>query len=173
MKINLKNLSSALIIFLVISFLLSAAVIRTVVPKIDEYSEDLKSWINGGSSYEIDFSAVNARWTFSGPELIFDYPRLVEKNSKTTILSADQLLAEIGIIDFLLGRSLAFDHLKLSNLDIILEYSTTHGLSVQGKEYKDLLALFSIGEKKIEEFKIEGDALNVSIKLTSLSKEFD
>lgn len=173
MKINLKNLSSALIIFLVISFLLSAAVIRTVVPKIDEYSEDLKSWINGESFYEIDFSAVNARWTVSGPELIFDYPRLVEKNSKTTILSADQLLAEIGIIDFLLGRSLAFDHLKVSNLDIILEYSTTHGLSVQGKEYKDLLALFSIGEKKIEEFKIEGDALNVSIKLTSLSKEFD
>ena len=100
MKINLKNLSSALIIFLVISLLLSAAVIRTVVPKIDEYSEDLKSWINGESSYEIDFSTVNARWTFSGPELIFDYPRLVEKNSKTTILSADQLLAEIGIIDF-------------------------------------------------------------------------
>ena len=103
MRTILKNLSKYLAIFILITVFISIGVISTVSLNIDQYSAEIKGWLNEKNNYEIDFKEMSANWTFDGPELILANPVIREKSSRFNIIEMEELIANIGFIDFIMG----------------------------------------------------------------------
>ena len=53
MRIILINLSKYLAIFILITVFISIGIISTVSPNIDQYSTEIKGWLNENNNYEI------------------------------------------------------------------------------------------------------------------------
>ena len=140
MRIILKNLSKYLAIFILITVFISIGIISTVSPNIDQYSAEIKGWLNENNNYEIDFKEMSANWTFDGPELILANPVIREKSSRLNIIEMEELIANIGFIDFIMGRAIAPNQLKFRSLAIDLSFSPDGDLLFQG------LSLFNLTE---------------------------
>ena len=176
MKLNIKNIKNLPWIISGVSIILLfifVGTIRILVPKIDEYSENLKSWVNEESDYKIDFSKVKAQWTLSGPELIFLNPEIKEKLSSKTIISAHEVRAEIDVFDFLLGRSLALDQLKLNKIDLHLSYTKEDGFLFQDIDYAVISSFFDNKKNEAIVFSLIGQEIRLHIDLPNLNQNID
>jgi len=176
MKLNIQNkrnlfwtIFGVLIIFLFIF----VGTIRTLLPKIDEYSENLKSWVDEESDYKIDFSRVKAQWTLNGPELIFLKPEIKEKLSSKTIISADEVRAKIGVFDFLLGRSLSLDQLKLNKINLHLSYTKEDGFLLQDIDYAVISSFLNDNKDEAIIFSLIGQEIGLHIDLPNLNQNID
>ena len=96
MRTILKNLSKYLAIFILITVFISIGIISTVSLNIDQYSAEIKGWLNENNNYEIDFKEMSANWTFDGPELILANPVIREKSSRFNIIEMEELIAKLG-----------------------------------------------------------------------------
>ena len=140
MRIILTNLTKYLAIFILITVFISIGIISTVSPNIDQYSAEIKGWLNENNNYEIEFKEMSANWTFDGPELILANPVIREKSSRLNIIEMEELTANIGFIDFIMGRAIAPNQLKFRSLAIDLSFSPDGDLLFQG------LSLFKLTE---------------------------
>ena len=113
---NIKNFSLIVIITSIILFTVVVILANTYTPRINEYKDEFKSWINQDNDYELDFNNVGASWRINGPELIFYNPEIKDKITQEQIFYAGEATAEIDLLDFLLGRSLAVDQLIFNQI---------------------------------------------------------
>jgi hypothetical protein len=69
----LANIGAALVIVLAIA----VGIFRLMLPQLPEYQEEIKGWASAAIGMQVEFSGMNARWRFSGPELSFFNAELV------------------------------------------------------------------------------------------------
>ena len=173
MKLNIKNLSWIIFGVSIIFLFIFVGTARILVPKIDEYSENLKSWANEESDYKIDFSRVKIEWTLNGPELIFLKPEIKEKISNKTIISTHEVRAEIDVFSFLLDRSLALDQLKLNKIDLHLSYTKEDGFLLQDIDYALISSFFDDNKDETIVFSLIGKEIRLHIDLPNLNQNID
>ena len=173
MKLNIKNLSWIIFGVSIIFLFIFVGTARILVPKIDEYSENLKSWANEESDYKIDFSRVKIQWTLNGPELIFLKPEIKEKISNKTIISTHEVRAEIDVFSFLLDRSLALDQLKLNKIDLHLSYTKEDGFLLQDIDYALISSFFDDNKDETIVFSLIGKEIRLHIDLPNLNQNID
>jgi len=170
MKLNIKKLSWIIVGISIIFLFIFVGTIRTFVPKIDEYSGNLKSWVNEDSDYEIDFLEIKAQWTLKGPELIFLDPKIKEKLSNKTIISAHEVRAQIDVFDFLLGRSLALNQLKFNKIDLNLSYTKEGGFLFEDIDGTVISSFFSDNQNRAIVFSLTGQEIGLNVDLPNLNQ---
>ena len=72
MPFSIKNIKNFSIIVIISAIILSVVVVTLAniyTPRINEYQDEFKSWINLDSDYEFDFNKVGAGWRINGPDL--------------------------------------------------------------------------------------------------------
>ena len=71
---RIKKLSYITVISMVVIALIIIGIVGIYMPRVNEYRDDFKSWVNQEGDYHFDFTEVGARWNWGGPELIFFNP---------------------------------------------------------------------------------------------------
>ena len=167
---KIKNLSLVMIITLIVFSILAIGLIKTYTPRVNEYRDDFKSWINQGGNYELDFTKVGARWRLIGPEIIFYDPEIKNKKTQEKLFYAAEATAEIGILDFLLGRSLVIDQLTFNSIDLDLSYTNTGGFILQGVNFDVFASFFSNSSNEISSFNLIGEDVRLNVNLNDMNR---
>ncbi|MFM1593635.1 MAG: YhdP family protein [Woeseiaceae bacterium] len=167
---KIKNLSLVVIITLILFSILAVGLVKTYTPRINEYRDDFKSWINQGGNYELDFTKVGARWRLIGPEIIFYDPEIKNKKTQEKLFYAGEATAEIGILDFLLGRSLAIDQLTFNSIDLDLSYTNTGGFILQGVNFDVFASFFRNSSNEISSFNLIGEDVRLNVNLNDMNR---
>ena len=170
---KIKNLSLLIIITLIIFSIVAVALLKTYTPRINEYRDDFKSWINQDGNYELDFTKVGARWRLIGPEIIFYDPEIKSKVTQEILFNAAEATAEIGILDFLLGRSLVIDQLTFNSIDLDLSYTNTDGFIFQGVNFDVFASFFSNSSNKISSFNLISEDVRLNVNLNDINREIE
>ena len=97
---RVKNFSYITIVSIIVFSLIIGGILKIYTPRVNEYRDDFKSWINQEGDYQFDFTKLGARWSMAGPELIFFDPEIKNKFTQKTFFVAEEAFAEFGIIDF-------------------------------------------------------------------------
>ena len=170
---RVKNFSYITIVSIIVFSLIIGGILKIYTPRVNEYRDDFKSWINQEGDYQFDFTKLGARWSMAGPELIFFDPEIKNKFTQKTFFVAEEAFAEFGIIDFLLGRSLAIDQLRFSNIDLELLYSKNGGFVLQGINFDVFSSFFTNAPSEITSFNLTGENVRLDVKLLDLDQEID
>ena len=167
MSIILKNLSKYIAIFILITVSISIGIISTISPNIDQYSAEIKGWLNENNNYEIDFKEMSASWSIEGPELILANPVIREKSSRLNIIEMEELIASIGFVDFIMGRAVTPNQLKFRNLEIDISFSPAGDLLFQGLSSVNLTELIGHKNNTSSNLNVEGEIVLLNISLPS------
>ena len=167
---NIKNFSLIVIITSIILFTVVVILANTYTPRINEYKDEFKSWINQDNDYELDFNKVGARWRINGPELIFYNPEIKDKVTQEQIFGAGEVTAEIGILDFLFGRSLVIDQLIFNRINLDLKYENESGFVLQGLNLDLFASFFNNSSSAISSFTLIGEEVKLNFNLIDKEK---
>ena len=158
---------------MVVIALIIIGIVGIYTPRVNEYRDDFKSWVNQEGDYHFDFTEVGARWNWGGPELIFFNPEIKNKNTQKSLFAANEAYAEFGIIDFILGRSLAIDQLRFSTIDLELMYTRSGGFVLQGINFDVFSSFFTNAPSDITSFELTGEDVRLNLKLPDSEQEID
>ncbi|MFQ3334427.1 MAG: hypothetical protein ACI8XI_001103, partial [Woeseiaceae bacterium] len=173
MPFSIKNIKNFSIIVIISAIILSVVVVTLAniyTPRINEYQDEFKSWINQDSDYEFDFNKVGAGWRINGPELIFYNPEIKDKITQEQIFYAGEATAEIGLLDFLLGRSLAVDQLIFNQINLDLKYTKNSGFLFKGLNLDIFASFFNNPSNEILSFTLIGEEIKLNLNLIDQDK---
>ena len=83
---------------IVIVLAIAVGIFRLMLPRLPEYQEEIKGWASSAIGMEVEFSGMNARWRFSGPELSFFDAGLNQEGTGISILTADEVSIGVGLL---------------------------------------------------------------------------
>ena len=167
---NIKNFSIIVIISAIILSIVVVTLANIYTPRINEYQDEFKSWINQDSDYEFDFNKVGAGWRINGPELIFYNPEIKDKITQEQIFYAGEATAEIGLLDFLLGRSLALDQLIFNQISLDLKYTKNSGFLFKELNLDIFASFFNNSSNEIPSFTLIGEEIKLNLNLIDQDK---
>jgi uncharacterized protein (TIGR02099 family) len=124
---------------LVIVLALAVGVFRLMLPRLPEYQEEIKAWASTAIGMQVEFSGMNARWRFSGPELNFFNAELVSPGATESLLSADEVSIGVGLMRLIADRELVVDRILIRDTDIDLRQDETGTWLLQGLPLDDVL----------------------------------
>jgi uncharacterized protein YhdP len=118
---------------LVIVLALAVGIFRLMLPRLPEYQEELKSWASAAIGMQVEFSGMNARWRFSGPELNFFNAELIRPGATESLLSADEVSIGVGLLRLLADREVVVDRVLIRDTDIDLRQDEDGKWLLQGR----------------------------------------
>jgi uncharacterized protein (TIGR02099 family) len=121
-------LGTALVILLAVA----VGLFRLFLPKLPEYQEEIKQWANAAVGMQVEFSGMDARWRFRGPELNFYDAELVSRDNSLTVLHAEEVRVGVGLMRLLLDRELVADRVLIRETAIDVARDADGTWRVQG-----------------------------------------
>lgn len=123
---------------LVILLAIAVGLFRLLLPKLPAHQEDIKRWADQAIGMQVDFSAMNARWRLSGPELNFYDAALIAPGSGEIILEASEISVGVGLTRLILDRKLVVDRVLVRGSTIDMRHSLDGSVLIQGMSIDDL-----------------------------------
>lgn len=123
---------------LVIVLAIAVGIFRLMLPRLPEYQEQIKAWAGDAIGVQVDFSAMNARWRFSGPELNFFDAELIRAGATESFVSADEVSVGVGLLRLLADRELVVDRVLIRDTDIDLRQGPDGQWLLQGIPLDDV-----------------------------------
>ncbi len=124
---------------LVIVLALAVGVFRLMLPRLPEYQEEIKGWASAAIGMQVEFSGMNARWRFSGPEMNFFNAELKSPGATESLLSAQEVSIGVGLLRLLADRELVVDRILIRDTDIDLRQDQNGQWLLQGLPIDDVL----------------------------------
>jgi uncharacterized protein YhdP len=124
---------------LVIVLALAVGIFRLMLPRLPQYQEEIKAWASAAIGMQVDFSGMNARWRFSGPELNFFNAELVSPGATESLLSADEVSVGVGLMRLVVDRELVVDRILIRDTEIDLRQDESGTWLLQGLPLDDVL----------------------------------
>jgi uncharacterized protein (TIGR02099 family) len=124
----LVYLGTALVILLAVA----VGLFRLFLPKLPEYQEEIKEWANAAVGMQVEFSGMDARWRFRGPELNFYDAELISRDNSLTVLHAEEVRVGVGLMRLLLDRELVADRILIRDTSIDVARDADGTWRVQG-----------------------------------------
>lgn len=125
----------------VILLAVAVGLFRLFLPRLPEYQEEIKAWANNAIGVQVEFSGMDARWGLSGPELEFYDAELIRPDSEVRIVAAEEVRVGVGLIRWLVDRTLIVDRIVISETSIDIRQLTDGSYRIQGSSLDELLAL--------------------------------
>ncbi len=129
----------------VIVLALAVGIFRLMLPRLPEYQEEIKGWASAAIGMQVEFSGMNARWRFSGPELNFFNAELKSPGATENLLSADEVSIGVSLLRLLADRELVVDRILIRDTHIDLRQDANGQWTLQGLPVADVLGSREVG----------------------------
>lgn len=149
--------SAAIVILLAVA----VGLFRLFLPRLPEYQEEIKSWVNSAIGMQVEFSGMNARWRFSGPELNFYNAELLLPGEDGGAFAADEVSIGVAFTRLLLDRRLVVDRVLVRDSSVAVHRDPEGKWRVQGIALDALASRFA-GESSDGEVTVIVEDFNVS-----------
>ena len=117
---------------------LAVGIFRLMLPRLPEYQEELKAWASTAIGMQVEFSGMNARWRFSGPELNFFNAELLRPGATESLLSAQEVSIGVGLLRLLVDREVVVDRVLIRDAAIDLRQDQNGKWLLQGVPVDDV-----------------------------------
>jgi len=145
----------------VILLAIAVGLFRLFLPKLPEYQDDIKRWAGQAIGMQVEFSAMNARWRLSGPELNFYDAALVAAGSDEATIAANEISVGVGLMRLLLDRKLVVDRIVVRGTTLDLQYSIDGDLLIQDMTIEDLAALVPVRTENAGDVEFVGQDITI------------
>jgi uncharacterized protein (TIGR02099 family) len=132
---GLAYLAAAIVIVLAIA----VGIFRLMLPRLPEYQEEIKGWASSAIGMDVEFSGMNARWRFSGPELSFFDAGLNNGETGVNLLMADEVSIGVGLLRLVRDRELVVDRVSVRGSAIDLRQDSNGDWILQGIPLDELI----------------------------------
>jgi len=146
---------------LVILLAIAVGLFRLMLPKLPAYQEDIKRWADEAIGMQVEFSAMNARWRLSGPELNFYDAALIAPGSDKKILEASEISVGVGLMRLILDRTLVVDRVLVQGSTIELQHSIDGTVLIQGMSLDDLNSMIPVRTENSGDIEFIGQDITV------------
>ncbi len=102
---SLAYLAAGLVILLAVA----VGLFRLLLPRLPAYQDEIKGWATAAIGLTVEFTGMNARWRFSGPELNFYNAELRLPGDGGGTFAADEVSIGVDLMRLLLDRKLVVD----------------------------------------------------------------
>ena len=146
---------------LVIVLALAVGIFRLMLPRLPEYQEELKAWASSAIGMQVEFSGMNARWRFSGPEMNFFNAELIRPGATESLLSADEVSIGVGLLRLLTDREVVVDRVLIRDTAIDLRQDESGKWLLQGVPVDDLFGARDVATPGGGAFEVVGQDIRV------------
>lgn len=138
----------------VILLAVAVGLFRLFLPRLPEYQEDIKGWASAALGMSVDFSAMDARWGLSGPEVEFYDAELLSLDDGSRIVDADEVSIGVGLMRLLMEGKLVVDRVVVTDTDIEIRQLADGKWWVQGGPLDELLPARSTSAAGVGEIEV-------------------
>ena len=164
MKSFFRRLTKIVVYFvatLVILLAIAVGLFRLFLPRLPEYQDDIKEWASAAIGMQVEFSAMDARWGLSGPELTFDDAELIGLDDGVLFVAAKEVGVGIDFLRLLADRTLVVDRLMIRDTSIDIRQLDDGGYRVQSIATDELLRNHSARANPSAEIEIVGEDIEL------------
>lgn len=129
----------------IILLAIAVGLFRLFLPRLPAHQEDIKGWAAAAIGMEVDFSGMNARWRFSGPELNFYNAELKLSDIEDATFAADEVSVGIDLMRLLLDRTFIIDSVMVRDASVDIAQDDTGQWLVQDIPLDVLTSRFANG----------------------------
>jgi uncharacterized protein (TIGR02099 family) len=126
---------------IVIVLAIAVGIFRLMLPRLPEYQEEIKGWASSAIGMDVEFSGMNARWRFSGPELSFFDAGLNHGETGVSLLTADEVSIGVGLLRLIRDRELVVSRVSVSGAAIDLRQDGNGNWILQGIPVDELIGV--------------------------------
>ncbi len=123
----------------VILLAIAVGLFRLMLPRLPEYQQEIKNWASAVVGMQVDFTGMDARWRFSGPELNFYNAELMRPDGSDSLLSVDELSISVGLMRLLVDRELVVDRVLIRDTSLDLRQADDGAWLLQGVPLEELI----------------------------------
>jgi len=154
----LAYLGAALVIVLAVA----VGIFRLMLPRLPEYQEEIKAWASAAIGMQVEFSGMNARWRFSGPELNFIDAELAKIGATDSLLAAEEVTIGVGLLRLLTDRELVVDRILIRDTQIDLRQDVAGDWLLQGTPVDAFFGSRDVAAQQAGTVEIVGEDIHVS-----------
>ncbi|MGB5579696.1 MAG: YhdP family protein [Woeseia sp.] len=129
----------------IILLAIAVGLFRLLLPRLPAHQEDIKGWAASAIGMEVEFSGMNARWRFSGPELNFYNAELKLPDDAEHTFAANEVSVGIDLMRLLLDRTFVIDSVLVRDAAITIGRNEAGEWLVQDIPLDTLASRFARG----------------------------
>ncbi len=112
---------------------------RLLLPQLPEYQQEIKRRVSEAAGVDVDFTGLDARWRFSGPELISRDVVLTKSGDAAPLMTADEVVVGANLFTLLRERQVSVDRVDIRGARLNVRRSETGDILVGERLLADLL----------------------------------
>ncbi len=152
---------------IVILLALVVGLFRLLLPRLPEYQDEIKLRAGAAIGVDVDFSSMNARWRFSGPQLNFYGAEIKWPDSMAALIDAQEVSVGINLYSLLVDRALVIDQLIVQGAELSVAMDGDGAWVIQGQPLERLLQLRPPESDEVNDLIIIADQLLVTYEYAS------
>jgi uncharacterized protein (TIGR02099 family) len=145
----------------VILLAIAVGLFRLFLPRLPEYQDQIKVWASDAIGMEVEFSGMNARWAFSGPELEFYDAELVRPDDRRRRIAAEVVSVGISLSNLLFEGAFVVDRVVVRNTSIEVHQLEDGGWWVQGMAMDELSAGQARTPRQLNDVEVVGEDIEI------------
>lgn len=134
---------------------------RLFLPRLPEYQEEIKGWASNAVGMQVEFSGMNARWGFSGPELEFYDAELIRIDNGRRVIAADRVGIGVSVRSLVFERAVVIDHVAIRDTSIEIRERDNGDWWVQGMSLDEIPLPEFGGPRLLGDIEIAGEGIDV------------
>jgi uncharacterized protein (TIGR02099 family) len=137
---------------------------RLLLPRLPEYQEEIKDWASTAVGMRVEFSGMNARWRFSGPELSFLAAELSSGQTSRRILTAEEVSVGVSLVRLLRDREFVVDRLVVRDSRLDVRQDESGAWQIQGMSFDELLKARSMSGAQAGDVLVFGEDIEIAYR---------
>lgn len=113
---------------------------RLLLPQLPEYQLEIQQRISDAAGVDVRFGGLDARWRFSGPELLFRDVVIAERGKSESLLEAGETVIGAGFLALIRDRKLSVNRIVVRDSRIEVQRAEDGSLLIEGRSLEDLLS---------------------------------
>ncbi len=118
---------------LVILLAVAVGLLRLMLPELPEYRDQIQARASEATGLGVEFERLDARWRFSGPELIFQGVTIADPDTGETLLNADEISVGAAFLRMLRERRIVVGRIGVTGTALSVDRTSDGGLTIQGR----------------------------------------
>jgi uncharacterized protein (TIGR02099 family) len=127
---------------LIILLAIAIGLFRLLLPRLPEYQDDIKEWASTAIGLSVEFSGMDARWGFNGPEIEFYDAELVSDDNYDNlarIIAAEEVSVGVGLMQLLFKGKPVVDRVSVRDTTLEVRQQADGEWWIQGKPINELV----------------------------------
>ncbi len=145
----------------VILLAVAVGLFRLFLPRLPEYQDQIKVWASDAIGMEVEFSGMNARWAFSGPELEFYDAELVHPDNPKRSIAAEVVSVGISLNSLLFEGAFVVDRVVIRKTSIEVHQLEDRGWWIQGMVMDELSPGQTRAPRQLNDVEVIGEDIEI------------